>query len=57
MEGGRGTVGKTIVGALIIQVLSNGLVMLNVPSPIQQIIIGMIIIGAVGLDNLLRKNP
>lgn len=55
--GGRGTVSKTIVGALIIQVLSNGLVMLNVPSPIQQIIIGMIIIGAVGLDNLLRKNP
>lgn len=55
--GGRGTVEKTIVGALIIQVLQNGLVMLNVPSPIQQIIIGMIIIAAVGLDNLLRKNP
>lgn len=54
--GGRGTVSKTIVGALIIQVLQNGLVMLNVPSPIQQIIIGLIIIGAVGLDNLLRKN-
>jgi ribose/xylose/arabinose/galactoside ABC-type transport system permease subunit len=53
--GGRGTVGKTLVGALIIQVLSNGLVMLNVPSTIQQIIIGMIIIGAVGMDNLLRK--
>jgi ribose/xylose/arabinose/galactoside ABC-type transport system permease subunit len=31
--------------------------MLNIPSPIQQIIIGMIIIAAVGLDNLLRKNP
>jgi len=55
--GGRGTVEKTIIGALIIQVLSNGLVMLNVPSPIQQIIIGAIIIGAVGLDNFLRKNP
>jgi ribose/xylose/arabinose/galactoside ABC-type transport system permease subunit len=55
--GGRGTVEKTIIGALIIQVLSNGLVMLNVPSPIQQIIIGMIIIAAVGLDNLIRKNP
>ncbi len=55
--GGRGTVEKTIVGALIIQVLQNGLVMLNIPSPIQQIIIGMIIIAAVGLDNLLRKNP
>jgi ribose/xylose/arabinose/galactoside ABC-type transport system permease subunit len=55
--GGRGTVEKTIIGALIIQVLSNGLVMLNVPSPIQQIIIGAIIIAAVGLDNFLRKNP
>jgi inositol transport system permease protein len=54
--GGRGTVSKTIVGALIIQVLSNGLVMLNVPSPIQQIIIGAIIIMSVGLDNLIRKN-
>jgi ribose/xylose/arabinose/galactoside ABC-type transport system permease subunit len=53
--GGRGTVGKTIAGALIIQVLSNGLVMLNVPSPIQQIIIGMIIIGAVGLDMFVSK--
>jgi ribose/xylose/arabinose/galactoside ABC-type transport system permease subunit len=52
--GGRGSVSKTMVGALIIQILQNGLVMLNVPSPIQQIIIGMIIIGAVGLDNLIR---
>jgi len=55
--GGRGTVEKTIIGALIIQVLSNGLVMMNVPSPIQQIIIGMIIIAAVGLDNFLRNTP
>ena len=55
LSGGRGTVGKTVVGALIIQVLSNGLVMLNVPSTIQQIIIGMIIISAVGLDTVLRK--
>jgi len=54
--GGRGTVEKTIIGALIIQVLSSGLVMLNVPSPIQQIIVGGIIIAAVGLDNLLRSN-
>lgn len=56
LTGGKGTVGKTVIGSLIIQVLSNGLVMLNVPSTIQQIIIGMIIIGAVGLDNVFRKN-
>jgi ribose/xylose/arabinose/galactoside ABC-type transport system permease subunit len=54
--GGRGTVGKTIVGALIIQILQSGLVMLNVPSPVQQIIIGMIVIIAVWLDNTFRKN-
>jgi ribose/xylose/arabinose/galactoside ABC-type transport system permease subunit len=53
--GGRGTVGKTVVGTLIIQVLQNGLVMLNVPSPIQQIIIGMIIIAAVALDMFVGK--
>ena len=53
--GGRGTVGKTIVGALIIQILQSGLVMLNVPSPIQQMIVGMIIIIAVWLDNAFRK--
>ena len=53
--GGRGTLGKTIVGALIMQILQSGLVMLNIPSPIQQIIIGMIIIIAVWLDNTFRK--
>lgn len=53
--GGRGSVGKTMVGALIIQFLQNGLVMLNVPSTIQQIIIGMIIIGAVWVDSVLRR--
>jgi ribose/xylose/arabinose/galactoside ABC-type transport system permease subunit len=48
--GGRGTVGKTIVGALIMQIVQSGLVMLNVPSPIQQSILGFIIILAVWVD-------
>jgi inositol transport system permease protein len=53
--GGRGTVSKTLVGALIIGVLFNGLVMLNVSSPAQQMIIGAIIITAVWFDGMLRK--
>jgi ribose/xylose/arabinose/galactoside ABC-type transport system permease subunit len=53
--GGRGTAGKTIVGALIMQILQNGLVMLNVPSPIQQMIVGVIIVIAVWADSALRK--
>ena len=52
--GGRGTVGKTLVGALIIGVLFNGLVMLNVSSPVQQMVIGGIIIAAVWLDGVLK---
>jgi len=53
--GGRGTVAKTMVGALIIGVLFNGLVMLNVSSPVQQMVIGAIIITAVWLDGMMRK--
>ncbi len=53
--GGRGTVGKTLVGALLIQIIQSGLVMLNVPSPIQKIIMGAIIIFAVWVDLRVRK--
>ena len=48
--GGRGTVGKTLVGALIMQVVQSGLVMLDVPSPVQQATLGFIIIIAVAVD-------
>jgi len=53
--GGRGMVSKTMVGALIIGTLFNGLVMLNVSSPVQQMVIGVIIIGAVWFDGTIRK--
>ena len=53
--GGRGTVGKTIVGALIMQIVQSGLVMLNVPSPIQQAILGFIIILAVWVDLFVQR--
>lgn len=56
--GGKGTVIGTLIGALIIGVLRNGLNLLGVSSFIQQIVIGSVIIGAILLDtNLkLRKN-
>jgi inositol transport system permease protein len=53
--GGRGTIANSLVGALIIGVLFNGLVMLNVPSPVQQMVIGGIIIAAVWVDGVLRE--
>jgi ribose/xylose/arabinose/galactoside ABC-type transport system permease subunit len=53
--GGRGTVGKTVVGALLMQIVQSGLVMLDVPSPIQQAILGFIIILAVWLDLFVQR--
>jgi len=53
-SGGRGGVYGTIVGALIMVVLSNGLDMLNVSSYIQQIVKGIIIIGAVCIDSFTK---
>ncbi len=48
--GGVGSIVGTLVGALIIAVLSNGLVLLGVSDIWQYIIKGLVIIGAVALD-------
>lgn len=53
LSGGRGHVFGTIIGALLIGIISNGLDILNVSSYYQQIIKGCIIVLAVFLD---RKN-
>ena len=53
--GGRGKISNTIVGAIIMGVLFNGFVMLDVPQPMQQMFVGLIIITAVWLDGVLRK--
>ena len=48
--GGVGGVFGTVVGALLIGVLRNGLVLLNVSPFIQQIVIGLILVAAVAFD-------
>ena len=50
LAGGAGKISGTIIGALIIGVLNNGLVLLGASSYSQQIIKGVIIAGAVILD-------
>lgn len=48
--GGGGTIVGTLIGALIMGVLQNGLVLLGVNTFVQQIVIGMLVIVAVMID-------
>lgn len=53
--GGRGTVLGTLVGALIMGLLRNGLNLMNVSAFWQQIVIGIVIVVAVYVDVLRRR--
>ncbi|GAB3629374.1 ABC transporter permease [Pandoraea terrae] len=53
--GGVGSIVGTLIGALIIAVLSNGLVLLGVSDIWQYIVKGLVIIGAVALDRYRQR--
>jgi ribose transport system permease protein len=54
--GGEGTIMGALIGALIMGVLRNGLNLLNVSSFFQQVVIGVVIIGAVLVDMSLKRH-
>jgi putative xylitol transport system permease protein len=55
LSGGSGSLGGTVVGALLIGVINNGLNLLGVSSYYQQVVKGVIIVGAVLLDVSRKK--
>ena len=55
LSGGVGGIRGTILGALLMGVINNGLDLLNVSSYYQQIVKGLIIVGAVWLDKAEEK--
>jgi len=55
LMGGIGGIAGTVVGAILIGVLLNGLVIMNVNPYYQQIIIGAIIVLAVGFDTYAKS--
>lgn len=55
LNGGRGSVLGSIIGALTMTTLRNGCVYAGVSDPLQKVVIGGIIIAAVAIDQLLHR--
>ena len=54
LSGGRGSVIGSLVGALTIAVLNSGLVLIQVPSTLQEVVIGVVIVVIVVVDQLQK---
>jgi ribose transport system permease protein len=55
LSGGEGTLAGTLIGALTMGVLRNGLNLLGVSSFLQQLVIGVVIIVAVCVDLIIKE--
>ncbi|MDY3250145.1 MAG: ABC transporter permease [Candidatus Choladocola sp.] len=55
-SGGVGTIGGTLIGAFVIGIINNGLNMLNVSAFWQYVVKGAVILAAVMIDVIRKKN-
>ena len=55
LSGGRGSITGALLGAFFMSVLANGCTLTGVPTYVQEILVGTIIVAAVGLDRLRRR--
>jgi D-xylose transport system permease protein len=53
--GGIGTIPGAVLGAVVIQSLRSGMVLLDFDSPTQDVVVGIVLIVAVGFDSWLRR--
>lgn len=54
MSGGQGRLIMVVVGVMIMGILTNGMTMLTINEYVQQFVKGMVLIGAVALDSLIK---
>jgi D-xylose transport system permease protein len=54
-SGGIGTVPGAVLGAVIMQSLRSGMVLLNIDSPSQDVVVGVVLVAAVAIDAALRS--
>lgn len=55
LAGGVGTILGAVLGALTMQSLQSGMVLLGLPSPMQSVVIGLVLVMAVWLDQSYRR--
>lgn len=55
LAGGAGTIAGALLGALVMQSLQSGMVLTGVDSPMQNIVVGVVLIIAVFIDTVYRK--
>jgi ribose/xylose/arabinose/galactoside ABC-type transport system permease subunit len=55
LNGGRGTILGTLAGALLMQTISSGCTQLEIRNPVQDIILGVIIVAAVTVDQIRQR--
>ena len=53
--GGIGTVGGTLVGAMIMGVLNNGMSIMGISSNVQQVVKGLVLLAAVAFDVISKQ--
>jgi len=55
LAGGVGTIYGAIIGAFVIQSLQSGMVLLGFDAAFQQMVVGVVLVGAVGIDTFYRR--
>ncbi len=55
LSGGVGSVAGAMLGAVLVQSLQSGMVLLGVDTPLQSIVVGVVLVCAVGLDTIHRR--
>jgi D-xylose transport system permease protein len=56
LAGGTGTVAGAMLGAVLMQSLQSGMVLLGVDTPLQNIVVGIVLVFAVWLDTVYRSH-
>jgi D-xylose transport system permease protein len=56
LAGGVGTIYGAMLGALVMQSLQSGMVLLGVDAPLQNIVVGVVLVAAVYIDTLYRAH-